>query len=109
MGIVDEEVSFEADEEIQLDDHDLGKSKNDPYIELGFGICAYFNMIKAFIFTFIILSLLALPMMYLYEYHEGLKGNSHYNRIKFSLGNMGFSESVCDMWYIGITSPITFS
>ena len=85
------------------------QDSDDPYLSLGFGICAYFNMLRTFMFAFFLLTIFALPIIFVYQSQGGLEGARNYDRSQFSLGNMGFSQASCHNWYIGIDAPITFS
>ena len=40
--------------------------EEDPYHSLGFGIGAYFDLLKTLIFAMIILFIISLPTMYIY-------------------------------------------
>jgi hypothetical protein len=42
------------------------KSERDPFLTLGFGMLAYFKMLKVLIIVFLIISLLGSSMCYLY-------------------------------------------
>ena len=65
--------------------------------DLGFGINYYFYTIKAAIILFLVLTILAAPMIYWYGKYEGYPdsdlGILGLNR--YSLGDMGFSADVC--------------
>lgn len=77
----------------------------DPYLNLGFGIIAYFRMLQAFIMLFIFFSILSLPALYIYSSHNGLSSLKNYSKTQFSLGNLGFSDNVCFSMYLGVGSP----
>jgi hypothetical protein len=67
----------------------------DPYLTLGFGMVAYFSMLKALILMFSIFTLLVLPVISIYGSYTGLESGDNYAKSKYSLGNMGFSEHIC--------------
>lgn len=64
---------------------------NDPLNELGYGIIAYRDTLFTMICGFTIISILALPIMYIYMqgYAYDISGFSMQN---FSLGNLGYSS-----------------
>jgi len=67
----------------------------DPYLMLGFGMVAYFSMLKALILMFSLFTLLVLPVISIYGSYDGLSSGNNYSKTKYSLGNMGFSEHIC--------------
>eukprot|EP00347_Sterkiella_histriomuscorum_P002409 403368266 len=100
-------VSIDKDGDLKAD-LDLLQNQavtEDPYLNLGFGLVAYFKMIKTFIFLFFVFSLLSIPAIGIYSSHKGLEGLQNYSRAKFSLGNMGFSDSICMSMYLGVDGP----
>lgn len=44
------------------------------------------------------------PVFYLYVRVKGLEGNRHYRTAAYSLGNLGFSKSVCISDYVELPS-----
>lgn len=108
LGLDEEEINFSEDLDVTLDSHHSDPESEDPYLQLGFGMCAYFNLLRTFIFVFLLLSVLSVPALVIYSSHDGMKGLRNYERSQFSVGNIGFADSVCNNYYIGITSPITF-
>lgn len=45
----------------------------------------------------------------MYANHEGLKGLKSYSKSRFSLGNLGFTDNVCQSMYLGVTVPQNFN
>jgi len=74
----------------------------DPYLSLGFGMVAYFSMLRALIACFVFFSLLAVPMIQTYASYSGLESGNNFAKTKFSLGNFGFTEHLCKHIFIGI-------
>lgn len=70
-----------------------GGEKKDPFTALGFGICAYFELIQTFFWLFIIITLLMIPCIQFFMNHKGYKSPIGYEI--YSLGNMGFSSAQC--------------
>jgi hypothetical protein len=85
--------ALDRDEDPDVDFNTMD-AKGDVYAKLGFGFEAYFRMIKCYLGLFVAFSLMALPAMYIYQSQDGLKGSRVPSNAKYSLGNMGFSESV---------------
>lgn len=80
----------------------LEDPNQDPYLSLGFGMVAYFSMLKALIFCFSLFTLLAIPMIQTYASYSGLESGNSYSKTKFSLGNFGFSEHLCKQIFVGV-------
>jgi hypothetical protein len=81
----------------------------DPYLSLGFGMVAYFNMLKALIFMFSIFTILVLPVISIYGSYDGLKSGNNYSKSKYSLGNLGFSEHICKHIFTEIDGKYRFA
>lgn len=62
---------------------------------LGFGINAFFDMMVLLIKLFTILTLLAIPAMFIYSSFNGLEKYRNYSKAKYSMGNMGYASSNC--------------
>lgn len=58
---------------------------------------------------FFIFSLLVIPAIYINASHNGLQRLPNYMKARFSLGNLGFSQDICDSMYLGLNKPQTFS
>jgi hypothetical protein len=80
----------------------LNDPSQDPYLSLGFGMVAYFSMLRALVLSFILFSLLAFPMISTYASYKGLDSGNNYSKTKFSLGNFGFSEHLCKHIFVGV-------
>lgn len=81
----------------------------DPYLTLGFGMVAYFSMLKALILMFSIFTLLALPVINIYGGYDGLESGNNYSKTKYSLGNLGFSEHICKHIFTEIDGKYRFA
>ena len=69
----------------------------------GFGITSWFILLRKLIQVYSILSVLAIGLMMTYASGNQLSGPYHKAVAKYSLGNLGFSESNCLFTYIGMT------
>ena len=76
--------------------------KEDPYLNLGYGMIAYFRMLSFLILGFIIFTILSIPALAIYAKYNGLEGLSNYSKAKYSIGNMGFSGPNCVSTYVGL-------
>jgi hypothetical protein len=70
------------------------KSKN-IFDQYGSGIKAYFKFLRTLIGVYLVLSLMVAPIGYIYASHEGLYGMENYWITRFSMGNLGFAETLC--------------
>ena len=70
---------------------------NDPYIVLGYGINAYFDIIYNLMICMIVCSIAFLPVIFVYADNPimQLQTQGKYFINMFSLGNMGGSDVVC--------------
>ena len=81
----------------QLSELEIQNQKRDPYLQLGVGLYLYRSYLRTMTVLFLILSILACPIAYIYS--EGMafsdiKENS-YHKAVFSLGNMGYTTPSC--------------
>jgi hypothetical protein len=70
----------EQEIDLMKDNDTKSKDEDDPFLQLGFGICAYFNLLRMFIMLFFFLTLLALPILFVYNSKSGLSGLRNYER-----------------------------
>jgi hypothetical protein len=74
----------------EFEDHE------DPIDYLGFGIVSYFNLLKICIFTFLVITVLHIPVMKIYGSYNNYNEDANDRLFKVvSLGNMGFSTTKC--------------
>lgn len=69
--------------------------EEDPYLLMGFGMNAYFDIMKQLIFMFFWISVFFVPVFYIYSSYDGLKNAPYYPLDMWSLGNMGGSSVQC--------------
>lgn len=82
------------------------EDEKDPFLKLGEGIHGYRSVLIVFILLFLLLSILAVPIMYIYNQGGALYdefSDSKYGN--YSLGNMGFESNQCSFTPM-ITSKI---
>jgi hypothetical protein len=65
-------------------------------------------MLKIMISMFLVFSILQIPALAIYSSHNGMGNLTNSSRDKFSLGNFGFSSTVCSSTYTGIGLPLNF-
>jgi hypothetical protein len=69
--------------------------EEDPFLLMGFGMNAYFDIMKQLIFMFFWISVFFVPVFYIYSSYDGLKNAPYYPLDMWSLGNMGGSSVQC--------------
>jgi hypothetical protein len=69
---------------------------------------AYFRMLKIMIAMFLFFSILQIPAIAIFSSYNGMNNLTNSSRDKFSLGNFGFSSTVCSSSYVGIGLPLNF-
>jgi len=70
--------------------------EKDPFLQLGYGINAYFDIISSITWMFCFMSLVLIPSMVIFCKYGGLKEYSKmYALDQFTLGNMGGSSVLC--------------
>jgi hypothetical protein len=80
-------------------------TQEDPYLLYGFGIYAYFDLLKILMTLFTILTFVFTPAIYFNMQYEGIIAPEDY--AAYSLGNQGYSEAQC--FYTPIQAEITSS
>jgi len=67
--------------------------EEDPYLQCGYGINAYFEIIASLTWMFCIMSLILIPSMAIFSSYGGVKDFSvMYALDQYTLGNMGGSS-----------------
>lgn len=75
-----------------MKENDKMKTVFDQY---GSGIKAYFHFLKSLMYVYLAMCLMVFPVIYIYGSHNGLKGLENYFVTQFSMGNLGFAETLC--------------
>ena len=70
-----------------------GEDKTDRLNELGFGIVAYKDLMFNMFALFAVMSMIIVPAMYYYGEQDAMTITSNY--LGYSLGNFGYSDTVC--------------
>jgi hypothetical protein len=65
---------------------------NNPFLILGFGINAYFKIIKAMLYMMFWVCIANIPLFYIFSQYDTHKG---FPLASLSLGNMGGADSIC--------------
>ena len=73
---------------------------DDPFEDYGFGIIAYFNLLRYLIVIYAVCSGLAGYIMWKYTFGNALEDEKGATFNQFSLGNYGFSKSACEIDFI---------
>jgi len=69
--------------------------EQDPYLRLGYGLNAYFDIILQLMALMVMGMLIMTPLMLSLASFEALQGHSGYALNQFSLGNLGGSSTKC--------------
>ena len=67
----------------------------DPMLKLGSGIIAYRHSLRVFVVFFFVISLLTLPILYIYRNGDSILPIHDTQYGHYSLGNMGFESVQC--------------
>lgn len=105
LGIKDIHTPLLGTDDIEEDD----QPEEDPYLSLGYGMVAYFSMLKALILMFSIFCLMVVPVIGIYASYNGLESGANYGKTKYSLGNMGFTEHICKHIFTTIDGNYKFA
>ncbi len=73
----------------------------DPYLVLGYGINAYFDILYSLSLMFVCITIFCLPVYWIYSSGTAFSQQRSFLVSKFSIGNLGGSSVVCDstkMW-----------
>ena len=68
-------------------------------MDYGFGIVAFFKLMRRLIYVYGIISILACFMMWLYTFGNAIEGGRNGSVSQFSLGNYGFTMNKCFIQY----------
>ena len=72
-------------------------SKQTGFNSLGFGTIAYFDFQESLICLFFIVCLITLPSLLLFSHKfEHPFSATEFNKMRFDIGNLGFSSAVCE-------------
>ena len=69
--------------------------EEDPYLQLGYGMNAYFQIVLQLMCMVFCIMLVTVPMMMIYSTHEGLIAEPGYSFNQYTLGNFGGSDTLC--------------
>jgi hypothetical protein len=61
-----------------LQNKNISQENQNPYLMLGYGMIAYFNMLLFLITMFFIFTLLALVPLFIYSSYNGMEGLANY-------------------------------
>ncbi len=82
----------------------IKKAKNAKFLSLGYGVLAYFETLSTLVQIFFVMTLLNIPIMMIYSSYESKIGVSSLK--KFTLGNLGQSQSICIIAKVGINRAL---
>lgn len=79
-----------------------GADTTDPFNLLGFGIVTYRDLLFQLIWLFLLLSVVALPSIYVYKAGTGYENLVIHGWESDSLGNLGYSSVQCSTIPLGV-------
>ena len=100
MNIVEDERKAEHEAEQKM------SSSVDLFDGYGFGIVAYFSLLRSLILSYIFICGVACWIMHLYSSRDALSGERNSSVTQFMLGNMGYVESECFNQFLGIDKSL---
>lgn len=68
-------------------------------MDYGFGIVAWFQLLRTLIYVYVIISFVAMFLMWLYTFGDAIEGDRNGLVGQFSLGNYGFTMYKCFIQY----------
>ena len=71
--------------------------QEDPFLQLGFGMYSYFNMVKALMLRISLMMVITVPIMLMYASYDDLTEGKDYMFNQFTLGNMGGADAICSV------------
>jgi len=88
-------LSLRKELHIDPSKNEMVEGKN-PYLQLGYGINAYFTINKQLFFMMAFISIFFAPIAVIFGGHTALVDKPNFFIDRFSLGNMGGSSTFCD-------------
>ena len=70
-------------------------SSEDPFNNFGYGIIAYFKLLRSLMGAYFIISIMAVGLMHFFAQGDALAEDRNGMFAKFTLGNLGFSQADC--------------
>ena len=98
--IVEDEVKINAEAKRNIE------STDDIFNGYGYGVVAYFGLMRGLILAYLVMSGLAAVMMSTYHAGGALNGDRNSFITRYTLGNMGFVETGCVSQFIGINKHV---
>ena len=80
--------------------------EEDPYLSFGFGFVAYFSLLRTMIVMFFLFSLLSIYPLWAYTSNDGMVDAGNYSRARFSIGNLGFQEALCQRTFLDLDEAV---
>jgi len=82
---------------------DPNETSGDPYLIAGYGVNAFFSLMRSLMYLMIVISVFMLPVLHFYHDgdNEGIKNYSEGWKTKinsFSLGNLGGASTFCQQY-----------
>jgi len=81
----------------------------DPFKNYGFGIVAYFELLRTLICAYLLMTVFAVVIMVIFTNGDALENNGDSFLTQFSLGNLGFSRFICTTQFPTLPKDIDLS
>ena len=69
--------------------------EEDPYLRLGYGLNAFFNLLCHLLLLILLCSLITVPLLMIFARFDALENKQGYLSAQFSLGNLGGANVIC--------------
>lgn len=92
-----------AMEEVRNQFKNPKQGSTDPFNGFGFGIIAYFKMLRFLLVTYAILTVCAGYIIHIYWQGDTIKAHDKKSFFAiFTVGNLGFTQTECTIWFQGL-------
>ena len=92
-----------AMEEVRNQFKNPKQGSTDPFNGFGFGIIAYFKMLRFLLVTYAVLTVLAGYIIHIYWSGDTIKAHDKKSFFAiFTVGNLGFTQTECTIWFQGL-------
>ena len=76
--------------------------EDSPFMDYGFGIVAFFQLMRTLIYLYVFISIVGLFLMWLYTFGNAIEGDRNGFVTQVSMGNYGFTAYKCFTQYVNL-------
>ena len=69
--------------------------ENDPFMDYGFGIVAFFQLMRTLIYLYVFITIIGMFLMWFYTFGNSIEDDRSGMVTQFSMGNFGFTTYKC--------------